>query len=332
MRRTLLLLSLLSVTAMTHAGGLVRILFIGNSHTYVNDVPGTVRELAASAGYVMDAEMSAVGGYSLQDHLGFQPTLDWISRGNWDYVVLQEQSQIPTIPFWRDSSMFPSACSLAHLIRSVGAVPMLYITWGWRDGGVMVYNGDSSQNFSDYFEMQDTVTAAYLRLASAAGAGWLPAGPAFRYAREIDSLVGLWQADACHATPMGSYLAACVFFSHFYNRPATGLYIAPGVTIDEAVFCWDVSWHVVSSLAEAGPSRAPDPELEVIPNPCRLGRPVALRLAPGNPARVDVFDCQGRLNRTVLEPLAGQLTLTDLPPGTWFLRAGRSTGRITIIP
>jgi hypothetical protein len=209
---------------------------------------------------------------------------------------------------------------------------VLYMTWGWRDGGVMVYNGDSSQNFRDYFEMQDTVTAAYLRLAPVIGAGWVPAGPAFRYARELDSLVGLWQADACHATPMGSYLAACVFFSHFYNQPASGLYIAPGVTSDEAAFCWDVSWHVLSGLAAAGPALAPGPELEVFPNPCRLGRPVSLRLPAGSPARVEVFDCQGRLNRTLPETAAGRLTLTGLPPGTWFLKAGHAAGRVTVLP
>ena len=330
-RHVLLLCALLALAA-ARPGGLLRVLFIGNSHTYVNDVPGSVRELAQSAGYEIQTSTSVAAGYSLHDHTQRQETLDSINAGNWDIVVLQEQSQIPTIPWWRDSSMYPSARFLDSMIRGVGAVPAFYVTWGWRDGGVMVYNGDSSQPFVDYFEMQDTVTAAYDRIAREIGAGWVPAGPAFALARTYDPYVPLWQSDACHATPVGSYLAACVFFSHFYNRPATGLYVAPLVSDSQAVMCWNIAWEAVSGVSESpGAPRSRQnagATVTVSPNPCRPGQTVRISSDLPMPAMWRLVDASGRTVADCRMDAGGSSFVVPLvPAGLCFLVPGGSGSR-----
>ena len=70
----------------------LRILFIGNSHTYVNGVPALVRDLAASDGYEVDVTMIAHGGWYLWQHVQ-EPDVPFnIKYGHYDYVVLQEHS------------------------------------------------------------------------------------------------------------------------------------------------------------------------------------------------------------------------------------------------
>ena len=72
----------------------IRILYIGNSFTTRNDLPGVVGELAKCAGITVEQEVISAGGASLRRHFNAGATAK-ISGGRWDYVVLQEQSTLP---------------------------------------------------------------------------------------------------------------------------------------------------------------------------------------------------------------------------------------------
>jgi hypothetical protein len=82
-------------------GSTQHILFIGNSYTSVNDLPGTFVRLACSDGHKVETAMSAEGGWKLADHAASSKTLDLIKRQKWDWVILQEQSEIPAVNDWR---------------------------------------------------------------------------------------------------------------------------------------------------------------------------------------------------------------------------------------
>jgi hypothetical protein len=69
-----------------------RVLFSGDSYTYVNDLPTTLADLAWSAGYRVDAVTLANGGESLAGHVSDPSTSSTISSGKWNWVVLQDQS------------------------------------------------------------------------------------------------------------------------------------------------------------------------------------------------------------------------------------------------
>src|SRR5688572_8892071 len=73
-----------------------RILFIGNSYTYFNDLPKTLQSMAAAGASPRKLELGTVliGGATLRSHWN-DSTLQLIRRGRWDYVVLQEQSIAP---------------------------------------------------------------------------------------------------------------------------------------------------------------------------------------------------------------------------------------------
>ncbi len=72
----------------------IHVLFIGNSYTFVNNLPGLLIELAAHEAKPIDAEIVAFGGARLADHWTQGQALAAIRRERWDYVVLQEQSTL----------------------------------------------------------------------------------------------------------------------------------------------------------------------------------------------------------------------------------------------
>ncbi len=170
----------LAFVARAQQGDTLRVLFIGNSYTYTNELPNMVAGMARSASRALFVDESSVGGFTLEQHLNYQPTIDKIHERKWDVVVLQEQSVLPTIPYLRDHSMYPAARKLDSIIRSVGARTMFFLTWGRKTGGEQVYGYYASPAFRDYFEMQDSLTAAYGRIARELSANVCPVGLAWK--------------------------------------------------------------------------------------------------------------------------------------------------------
>src|SRR5438034_11816170 len=89
----------------TGASGCTRVLFIGNSYTYVNDLPAMFAGLAQSGGHRVETGMVAVGGSTLGEHAASVATAAKLTSARWDLVVLQEQSQIPSVDQLRQSEM-----------------------------------------------------------------------------------------------------------------------------------------------------------------------------------------------------------------------------------
>src|SRR5574342_386010 len=84
-----------------------RVLFIGNSYTFVNDLPGMFAGLASAGGHRVETEVEAEGGWMLSDHAQSKATRNKIKSSNWSFVVLQEQSQVPASQQVRITQMYP---------------------------------------------------------------------------------------------------------------------------------------------------------------------------------------------------------------------------------
>ena len=106
------------ITSLCKAQDTTKILFIGNSFTYVNDLPQTFYQLATKAGKIVYVDNITMGGATLQMHLQNQATLQKINEKHWDFVVLQEQSQIPSFIPERDTMMYPYAIALDSIIHT----------------------------------------------------------------------------------------------------------------------------------------------------------------------------------------------------------------------
>ena len=75
-----------------------RILFIGNSYT--GQVRKAVTALVAASPHGKTTEMEFItpGGKTLEFHLKNEATTSRIAEGDWDFVVLQDQSQTYAVP------------------------------------------------------------------------------------------------------------------------------------------------------------------------------------------------------------------------------------------
>src|SRR5437868_13153706 len=136
-----------------------RVLFIGNSYTTVNDLPGVFASLARSGGHRVETTSAAVDGWTLANHADSPATATALVASPWDIVLLQEQSQIPAIEEFRQTHMYPAARRLIGSIRNRGARPLLYLTWGRRDGW-------PETGMPTYASMQSAIDDGYLAIAA----------------------------------------------------------------------------------------------------------------------------------------------------------------------
>lgn len=198
----------------------VRVLFIGNSFTHVNDVPKTVQQIAASQGMNMAYTQFTPGGYYLAGHVKNDDLIRTIKQGGWDYVVIQEQSAAPAMPtevVLRNT--YPAARTLDSLVLAYNrnAKVIFYMTWGHKDGCqeevsdyplIYTYNG-----------MQDRLKISYLEMAYRNNAWCAPVGMAWQRVRNERPDYVLYAPDRSHPSPLGSYLASNVIFTTIYRQP-----------------------------------------------------------------------------------------------------------------
>jgi hypothetical protein len=213
-------------------------LFIGNSFTNVNDLPGTFAHLALSGGHPVTTAMIAPGSYKLFQHAATEATMNTIANQKWDYVILQEQSQTPAKETWRTNEMYPAVRLFNGKIRQSGAKPILYMTWGRK-------NGCPEMGFSDYHSMQEELRLGYLGIANELGIEVAPVGEAWKNSVENRPALELWASDGIHPSPAGTYLAACVFYAVIYNKSPEGLKYKANLQDDDAGFLQRIAAETV---------------------------------------------------------------------------------------
>ncbi|MCG8469519.1 MAG: hypothetical protein MJB57_15155 [Gemmatimonadetes bacterium] len=193
----------------------VRVLFIGNSYTYVNELPKQIVRLAASADAARPMFVNQVtpGGATLERNWNDGRARRLIRLGGWTHVVLQEQSARPI----DDPETFLEYARLFDReIDRVGAETVLYLTWAREHRPAS----------------QDTLTAAYRAVAAELGATVAPVGVAWTEALAEDPDLELHHEDRSHPGPLGSYLAASVFYATLYGATPEGLAAVPLTTLD----------------------------------------------------------------------------------------------------
>jgi hypothetical protein len=104
----------------------IRILFIGNSFTQRNDLPGLLSEMAAERGVRVRHELLSVGGASLRTHWNALRAAKAIATGGYDFVVLQEQS---TLPVKNAKRMAENVRLFDEVIKQARSETVLYMTW-----------------------------------------------------------------------------------------------------------------------------------------------------------------------------------------------------------
>ncbi len=212
----ILLLTVLPVSAQR-----TDVLFIGNSYIYSNDLPFMFRQVALSLGDTVNTAMQAPGGYTFADHHYDPATQAAIASQQWDYVVLQEQSQFGALPT-NETFSDVSATSLTYDIQASSecAYPVFYMTWGRK-------NGDASYcpqypQVCTYDSMQQALRDNYTQFALENEGYVSPVGWAWKHVRDTHPNIELYQADESHPSESGTYLAACVFYCTIFRQSCVG--------------------------------------------------------------------------------------------------------------
>jgi hypothetical protein len=235
-----------------------RILFVGNSLTEVNDLPAMVAGLSRAAGDdpPLEAEMVAVGGYSLEDHLAEGSAVRAIERGGWDVVVLQQGPS--TLPESREN-LLRFAQLFAEKIRAAHARPALYGIW------------PEEARLSAF----DAGIASYRAAAEAVDGLLFPAALAWKTAWRTEPAFPLYGPDRFHPSTLGTYLAALVVYAEVRDRSPVGLpgtFSAGGATVtippEQALLAQKVAAAVTGTKT-------------------RPGKPWAARRLPGADTYVD---------------------------------------------
>ncbi len=212
------------------------VLFIGNSYTYVNNLPQTFHDLALSKGDSVIFDSSAPGGYTFMQHSAYAPTIAKINLRQWDYVVLQEQSQMPSFPPAQVATdTYPYATRLDSLILANDSCTetVFHMTWGRENGDST--NCASYPPLCTYNGMQERLRESYLQMSLDNHATCSPVGAAWKHVRDNYPAIVLYNADQSHPSVNGTYLAACVFYASLFHKTPIGGSFPAGVPSADAL-------------------------------------------------------------------------------------------------
>ena len=208
----------------------IKILFIGNSYTYFNDLPRIVAQMAndSQTEIKLKTKEIAKGGFTLSAHFfNADETLKVIKNGNWDYVVLQEQS---VRPIENPKLFFEYVGKLNHEISKSGAQTILFMTWANKHRPNSIH--EISKAYFDASEKNKTLVA--------------PVGLAWETCRKKYPLIELYNPDGSHPSLEGSYLTACIFYSILLNEKPSGE--IKGIEKETALALEEIAWETYKEM------------------------------------------------------------------------------------
>lgn len=188
----------------------MRVLFIGNSHTYFNDMPFLFQCFTQSEKAKRDGVSPAVstmishGGRKLSEHLAEPEVRYNILYGEYDYVVLQQSAH----PFPGKDILLRDGGKLSEWISEAKSKMVGYMTWPQKEhpenAGIMI---DS-----------------YTELCRENGGILAPVGAVWQQIQQDEkNSIELYYTDGAHASLAGSYLAACVMYAAITGKSPIGL-------------------------------------------------------------------------------------------------------------
>ena len=254
----------IQATSLAQQPTKVRALFLGNSYVDANNLPLLVKNAAASAVDTLLYAENCPGGYTFSNHLNDPVSLAQMAEPQWDYVIIQQQSVMGAAVCNEPANIAPnsfepgnlhSVMDLKVLIDAEGATPMLYMTWGRKNGEASLcaqfpqagyyctYQGMDSLLQKNYMQMAGPNIWHQERLPVAAvGAVW-------RFVRTNHPEIELYSSDGSHPSMAGSYLAACTFYNMLFRKSALGISYNPGLpTTDAATIRLAVNEVIHSNL------------------------------------------------------------------------------------
>ena len=174
------------------------VLFIGNSHLFVNNVPQRVQERLRSSRGSVQIKTFTRGGAQLASFTRRTDVETALKSRTWNVVVLQEASATFLAP--GGSERFDRSVAWFRKRLPATTQIVLYQTWPWRDGS-RYFKGRASNTR----HMWRIMRTAYARIAQQREVIVAPVGMCWV---RSPSQATLYSADGNHASVAGSRLAA----------------------------------------------------------------------------------------------------------------------------
>lgn len=175
----------------------MRILMLGNSLTFANDMPSMLAEITGA-----EVIHHTRGGARLAEQLNpktqmGEKTKAALENESWDYVVLQEMSNGPITA---RKTFLENSERLCKKIKAAGAMPIFYATWAYRRG-----SEDLNRLGLAYDVMAAQLAEAYRLAAETNEALIAEVGKRFY---ELADRQDLYAEDGQHPNEQGSRIAA----------------------------------------------------------------------------------------------------------------------------
>lgn len=320
-----------------------RVLFLGNSYTYSNNMPQLIADMAASTGKTLIFDSNTPGGYYLAQHLTNAVSLEKIETGNWDHVVLQDQSMALAYPS-TFMNFLPYTIQLDSIIKEYNACAqtIFYATWGRKNGDQYWCTAPECPEDMlierTYYEMDSTIEAHYKFFADSTLSSMTPVGAVWRHIRQNYPSIELFDTDGSHPSQAGSYAAACAFYTTIFRSDPTliefnsGLSPTDAINIKNAVkqivydnlLHWNVGVYddlldVDCLILDTGAESGHDLHWEVFPNPC--ANLLYVKLSRKNYREtISIYSNIGNLiNQFVIEESTA-ISLEQMTDGIYFIR------------
>lgn len=207
----------------------MKVLFLGNSYTYFNDLPAMTAELAQAAGIDLITDSITRGGAYLHQFADPADELygKWravYEKDRWDCVVFQNQSFHPV----KDPAAFRQAALDMQKLLRPGQRILLYQTWAYKYGSDKLAGTGLA-----YDEMLTRMVSSCGAAADAVGGEAVPVGQAFAQVRALHPEIELYNPDGSHPSPAGTYLAACLSLAKISGHSPLYFAIPECVSVEE---------------------------------------------------------------------------------------------------
>lgn len=222
----------------------ISVLFIGNSYTFMNDMPFIFKEMALGEGYDAYVDTVVEGGKNLLYHSTNPETFEKIRSRNWTYVVIQAHSNelaTPKTEIEKKSKVYLS--KIIDSIRDQNTCTKLifYMTWAYKQGN------KNWEPINTYDKMQNMVIENYQWLAKDFDAIISPVGKVWQSVRSKRPDMNLYHEDEKHPNLLGSYLSASTFFTTITRKNPVGNPVKIAIDAKDKLFLETQVFNLVSS-------------------------------------------------------------------------------------
>jgi hypothetical protein len=183
--------------------GARRLLFIGNSYLYTQNIPAVVAAFAKAGGEEVIVRSVTGPDMGLYDHLQSGAAVSTVQRNRWGFVILQQGPS--SVSYNRDSLVAATRIFDALIRRSSGKTA-LFSSWPSQS---------RQQDFARAIE-------SYQLAAADVNGIYLPVAPAWLIAWQMDPSLQLY-SDGLHPSAAGAYLSAMVVYATIFQKTPRGL-------------------------------------------------------------------------------------------------------------